>query len=65
MDEYGIFNIKSHSNIKNEPSSLSNPQAEETRELHLEEDTQKTNTVSIERETEITDDEKKMGKIEL
>lgn len=64
MDEYGIFNIKSHSNIKDEPSILSK-QVEDTLEIHFEEDAQKTNKVSAEQETEVTDDKKKMGKIEL
>lgn len=65
MDEYGIFNIESNSDIKDEPSILLKPQTEDTTELHFEEDTQKTNTVSVEQETEVTNDKKKMGKIEL
>lgn len=65
MDEYGIFTLDSRSDIKDEPSSLSKPQAEDTTELHFEEDTQKTNTVSVEQETEVTDGKKKMGKTEL
>lgn len=65
MDEYGIFKLESHSNIKDEPSNLSKPQTEDTTELHFEKDTQKTNTVSVEQETEVTDDKKKIGKIEL
>lgn len=64
MDEYGIFNIKSHFNVKNEDSSSSKTLFHDKTEQHLEEEVQK-NTVIIEQEPEITEDKKKLGKIEL
>lgn len=63
MDEYGIFDLNSNFDNKNEQSSSS---ARVEHDVHLKENvqTKDTNTLT-EQDTKVSDDKKKIDKIEL
>jgi len=67
MDEYGMFNTKPHYNIENE--KISTPlqtQILDKTEQYSEDSIKNKNTVPpVEEDTEVSDDKKKVVKIEL
>jgi len=66
MDEYGIFNIKPLYDIEN--IKINTPfqtQMLDTTEQYSEENNKKDTIPPVEKETEVSNDKKKMVKIEL